>query len=81
MTSNPFGQRAAGNNGRKLAVGEERQMHARDKTSGEVTRTYTLTRTARDYVYDLCDAYNADIDLNSNSARWYVTAKGELAIG
>ena len=43
---------------RKMKIGETYTWSTTDG-KGNINRTYTLTRTARDYVYDLADAYNA----------------------
>lgn len=72
----------SGNFGRELAIGEQRTWHARDKDTGAITKTFTLTRTDRDYVYDLCDAYNAERSGHAieQGIEWYV-ANGALLIG
>lgn len=67
-----------GNFNRELAIGETRTWHAKDK-QGNITKTFTLTRTARDYVYDLCDAYNAARSPNAGG-EWHVIG-GELSFG
>lgn len=86
MTTNPIAKRrdtgggnASSNFNRELAVGEQRTWHARDKQTGEITKTFTLTRTTRDYVYDLCDAYNAARSPNAGGA-WHVVGD-ELRFG
>lgn len=72
---------SSGNFGRELAVGEQRTWHAKDK-QGNITKTFTLTRTARDYVHDLCDAYNAarSRDAIERGVEWFVH-NGALLIG
>ena len=67
-----------GNFGRDLAIGEQRTWHAKDK-AGNIVKTFTLTRTARAYVYDLCDAYN-DARSSSAGGAWYVVGD-ELRFG
>jgi hypothetical protein len=41
-------------------------------------RTITITRTARPYVQDLCDAYNTA--LTRDDVEWFVTDIGELKL-
>ena len=65
---------------RAMSIGETRNLHNRDKTTKEIISTYTLTRTARPYVDDLCSAYNAGIDTYGDDPRWYVAQNGELKI-
>ena len=50
-------------------------------TAGD--KTLTITRTTREYVHDLCDAYNAarSDDAMARGVEWYVTPAGELRIG
>lgn len=70
-----------GNFGRDLQPGEERAWPAKDK-QGNVLKMIKLTRTARDYVHDLCDAYNdaRTADAKERGVEWFV-ANGELRIG
>lgn len=46
-------------------------------------KDFTLHRTERDYVFDLCDAYNAarPQDVIDRGVEWYVAPNGELRIG
>ncbi len=60
-----------------MRPGDVRTMNAKDK-DGSILRTYTLTRTTRPYVEDLCDAYNKD--LGDSPIRWVVTPGGELKL-
>lgn len=60
----------------QLAIGDTRTITATDPKSGEVVKQYTLVRTSRPYIYDLCDAYNA-----SGKGGWYVDHAGGLKIG
>lgn len=68
--------------GRDLRPGETRVVHAKDK-SGNVIKTITVHRTEREYVYDLCDAYNdaRPADAEDRGVEWYVAPNGELRIG
>jgi hypothetical protein len=65
-----------------LKPGETRTWHARDKDTKEIIKTFVLTRTERDYVYDLCDAYNdaRTQDAIERGVEWFVH-NGELRIG
>jgi hypothetical protein len=67
-----------GGGGGGLHVGETRTIV--DAKSG---RTWTVHRTTRDYVYDLCDAYNVQLSpaVRSIGLQWYVTPSGELKLG
>lgn len=71
-----------GGGGHELAPGEVRTVHAKD-AAGNIVKTINIVRTGRDYVFDLCDAYN---DARSGDARqrgieWYVAPNGELKLG
>jgi len=55
-----------------MAVGDTRTFYA-----GE--RAITITRTTRDYVYDLADAYNASMP--QGEVEWYVDSTGNMRIG
>lgn len=56
----------------KMAVGEVRHIQSRHGT------TTTIVRTARPYVDDLADAYNAA--RTRRDLRWIVDANGELRL-
>lgn len=58
-------------------IGDVRTLTARDR-DGSVTKTFTLHRTNRPYVEDLCDAYNVGRD--HEELRWVVTPGGELKL-
>ncbi len=64
--------------GGPMDPGDIRVIHAKDN-HGQITKTFTLERTSRPYVYDLCDAYNAA--RTRDDIEWYVTPAGELKIG
>ena len=55
---------------RKLKVGEKLQFMAGN-------RKLTIERTSREYIYDLCDAYN-EARTKSDLA-WYVAGEGDGA--
>lgn len=79
--ANPLGTGTTYGGGGDIPPGETRIVHAKDKF-GNIVKTITIYRTERDYVYDLCDAYNA---ARSESARragaeWFV-ANGALLLG
>ena len=59
-----------------MRPGESRTIHV---NRDGLNRTWTVHRTTRDYVYDLCDAYNAEN--KHDDAKWFVTEAGELRIG
>lgn len=65
-----------------LAPGETRTIHAKDR-SGNIVKTITVHRTEREYVFDLCDAYNAarSEDARQRGLEWYVAPNGELKLG
>lgn len=77
MTSNPLD--TVGGNGLAgpMKVGETKTITVRAK-DGEIIKTYTLTRTSRPYVHDLCDAYSDA--LTDHTLRWVVTPGGELKL-
>lgn len=77
--SNPLlnGPSGTGGNG-PLRPGDVRIIHAKDK-NGNIIKTYTLRRTERPYVEDLCDAYNEG--LGHDGPRWFVAENGELRMG
>ncbi|MFC4255399.1 hypothetical protein GRI97_08170 [Altererythrobacter xixiisoli] len=60
---------------RSMAPGETRVVV--DTRTG---RTITIHRTARDYVHDLCDAYNAALSpaASERGLAWVVTPSGAL---
>lgn len=78
MADNPLelGRSSGRQRSGELAIGETRTITARDPKTGDVIREYTLIRTARPYVYDLCDAYNA-----SGKGGWIVDQTGNLKLG
>lgn len=64
--------------GRAMQIGEVRTILAHN-SKGELVKTLKITRTARDYVHDLCDAYN---DGNAHpEAEYYVDSTGKLRFG
>lgn len=69
--------------GGPMQPGDVHTIHAKDPKTGEIIKTFTLQRTARPYVYDLCDAYNAERSdaVIRNGGEWYVTPHGELKLG
>ena len=71
-----FGSSGSGGFGDPMKIGEQRQIHIRDKPGGMVVKTLTLERTARSYTHDHCDAYND----GRHPPRWRVTDSGELAM-
>jgi len=85
MTSSPFDKHRgeSGDGGGDIPPGETRTWHARDKDTKEIVKTFTLLRTQRDYVYDLCDAYNnaRTQDAIDRGVEWFVAPNGELRIG
>ena len=76
--SNPLLSAGRTQDSGSLQPGETRTIH--DLKSG---RTWTVHRTTRDYVYDLCDAYNVELSpaLRNNGLQWFVTPSGELKLG
>lgn len=68
--------------GRDPAVGETRTVFAKDK-GGEIIKTIHVTRTNREYVYDLADAYNRAMpDVQRRMGlEWFVLPSGELKLG
>jgi len=69
--------------GGKMRIGEQRTLTARDKETREIIKTYTLTRTDREYIYDLCDAYNdgRTEDQKHSGIEWFITSTKALALG
>lgn len=61
-----------------MEPGDVRIVEVKDR-NGQVTKTITIHRTDRAYVYDLCDAYNAA--RTRQDIEWYVSAAGELKLG
>lgn len=80
--ANPLDGGHSGSGGGDLKPGETRTIQAKDK-SGNVIKTITVFRTERDYVFDLCDAYNKarTKDAEDRGVEWYVAPNGELRIG
>jgi hypothetical protein len=68
--------------GSALKPGDVRTWSAKDK-SGNVIKSFKLTRTTREYVYDLCDAYNEarTKEVEDRGVEWFVAPNGELRIG
>jgi len=62
--------------GRSMQVGEQRVYIPDPKNAPD--RRVIVTRTTREYVYDLCDAYNEA--RTSDAVEWFVTRKGELQL-
>lgn len=58
---------------RRPAIGETKVW-----TGSEDGLTYTLTRTNRDYAYDLADAYNAGMP--RKDIEWFVNEGGTLQL-
>lgn len=69
-------------NGGPMQPGEIKIIHVKD-SSGQIVRTVTIHRTARDYAYDLCDAYNEAMseDARRRGLEYYVTNSGEVKLG
>src|SRR5687768_16810575 len=63
--------------GGDLKPGETRTILAKDK-QGNIVKTMTLYRTDREYVYDLCDCYNAHRteEAKERGVEWYVAPNG-----
>jgi hypothetical protein len=82
MTGLNDGWKADAPQQRPMEIGEKRIINVRDK-SDVIIRQVTLTRTARPYVYDLCDAYNDGLsaEREARGIRWQVTQAGELKLG
>lgn len=84
MTTNPLVDRreSGGTGGGDISPGETRTILAKDK-QGNILKTMTLYRTDREYVYDLCDCYNAHRTeaAKERGVEWYVAPNGELKIG
>ena len=74
MTSNRLTGAGSGSQGNGLRPGETRVLHDRPPSP----RVWTVYRTNRDYVHDLCDAYNAG--LIRPDVRWIVMPSGELTL-
>jgi hypothetical protein len=64
--------------GAPMQIGETRIVTARDPKTGEVVKEITIVRTAREYVYDLCDAYNR---ARPNDKIEYFVINGEVKLG
>jgi hypothetical protein len=80
--ANPLAGSAGGGGSDSLKPGEKRTILAKDK-QGNIVKTMTLHRTEREYVYDLCDCYNAHrtAEAKERGVEWYVAPNGELKIG
>lgn len=68
---------SSGGNG-PMNPGDIRTVVAKDPKTGEIIKTIHIRRTAGDYVYDLCDAYNAA--RTRDDIEWFV-ANGTLHLG
>jgi hypothetical protein len=46
-------------------------------------RSWTVLRSAREFIFDLCDAYNAQLsdELRQRGQEWFVTPQGTIALG
>lgn len=78
--ANPFtiDRPASGGGNGPMKPGDVRTIQPKDPKTGEITKTFTLHRTDRPYVYDLCDAYN---DARTRfDIIWIVAANGELKL-
>lgn len=66
-----------------MRPGDTKTYTAKDKDTGAITKTIVLHRTTRDYVYDLCDAYNEVLSPGDaeRGCRWEVAPNGELKFG
>lgn len=80
--ANPLDTGLPSTGGRDLKPGETRTFPAKDK-QGNVVKTITVLRTDRNYVFDLCDAYNQarTREAEDRGVEWFVAANGELRIG
>lgn len=67
---------AGGSGGGPMNPGDVRTIHAKDPKTGEITKTFTLHRTARPYAYDLADAYNAE--LTRDDIEWAVGENDQI---
>jgi hypothetical protein len=61
---------------RELAIGEQRTIAIKDG-DGNLIESVHLYRTAREYVYDLCDAYNSR-EKGNPAVEWVVGADKAL---
>ena len=80
--ANPLKSGSFSGGGAELKPGETRAFEAKD-TSGNVLKVITVRRTERDYVFDLCDAYNdaRTQEAKDRGVEWFVAPNGELRIG
>lgn len=60
--------------GGRMQPGDTRAINVHDK-DGNLQHVLTLTRTDREYVHDLCDAYNAAV---TPGLEWCVSSAGQL---
>jgi hypothetical protein len=70
--SNPLTDRTATTDTRILLPGDERTVVTKDG------RSFTIVRTSRPYVWDLCDAYNEA--LTRPELEWRVDVAGNLKL-
>jgi hypothetical protein len=75
--ANPFSAAETAKSG-KMEVGDVRTVVAKDK-EGNVVKTIHINRTARDYCYDLCDAYNEA--LTNPDLQYYVDSANQVRLG
>lgn len=64
-----------------MAIGETR-MHRTVNEKLGIDRPITLTRTDRDFVFDLCDAYNNSMEESARrrGMQWIVLPTGDLKL-
>lgn len=67
---------------RPLEPGDVLTIPVRDNIGG-IIKTIQIVRTSRDFVFDLCDAYNAarSDDALDRGIEWFVGPGGELKVG
>lgn len=80
--ANPLGGSGGTGDDGSLRPGESRSYTAKDKKTGEEARQFTVHRTDRPYVFDLCDAYNASLkpEARERGLQWRVLPNGELKL-
>lgn len=85
MTGNRLTSGAsAATTAKHLKPGDILQIPIKDfQTGADTGRFYKLHRTNRDYVFDICDAYNDGMtdSAKERGLRWRVTGTGELKLG
>lgn len=72
MARNPLDDGNSPTQSGRMRLGDIRTVIRPDGTG------IVIKRTSRDYVYDLCDAYNARLSENRNDIEWAVDQAGGL---